>query len=67
MAKLNYFQCLSVAGPHYEDVFCLGKHAIGDTAQCVVEAASLDDALASPPPRQPKAVVAQAASRVSRR
>jgi len=22
MAKLNLYQCLAVAGPHYEDVFC---------------------------------------------
>ena len=39
MAKLNLFQCLSVAGPEYEDVFCLGEHAMTDTGQCVVRAA----------------------------
>jgi hypothetical protein len=39
MAKLNLYQCLAVAGPHYEDVFCLGQHALIDTAQCVTEAA----------------------------
>jgi hypothetical protein len=39
MAKLNLYQCLAVAGPHYEDVFCLGQHALMDTAQCVAEAA----------------------------
>ncbi|MBO9706612.1 MAG: hypothetical protein J7521_00230 [Caulobacter sp.] len=39
MAKLNLYQCLAVAGPHYEDVFCLGQHALIDTAQCVGEAA----------------------------
>jgi hypothetical protein len=38
MAKLNLFQCLAVAGPHYEDVFCLGQHALIDTGQCVAEA-----------------------------
>jgi hypothetical protein len=38
MAKLNLYQCLAVAGPHYEDVFCLGQHAMIDTAQCVAEA-----------------------------
>jgi hypothetical protein len=35
MAKLNLYQCLAVAGPQYEDVFCLGQHALSDTAQCV--------------------------------
>ena len=39
MAKLNLFQCLSVAGPEYEDVFCLGKHAVLDTGQCIADAA----------------------------
>jgi len=39
MAKLNLYQCLAVAGPHYEDVFCLGQHALIDTAQCVTDAA----------------------------
>ncbi len=39
MAKLNLYQCLAVAGPHYEDVFCLGQHALIDTAQCVNGAA----------------------------
>ena len=37
LAKLNLYQCLSVAKPHYEDVFCLGKHAVGDTGQCVMK------------------------------
>lgn len=36
MSKLNLFQCLAVAGPHYEDIFCLGQHALIDTAQCVI-------------------------------
>ena len=39
MAKLNLYQCLAVAGPHYEDVFCMGQHAIKDTGQCLIEAA----------------------------
>jgi hypothetical protein len=63
MAKLNYFQCLSVAGPYYEDVYCLGKHAIGDTAQCVVEAVSLGGIDNDLPRRldRAKPIVAQAA------
>jgi hypothetical protein len=35
MAKLNLFQCLSVAGPEYEEVYCLGQHAVLDTGRCV--------------------------------
>ena len=38
LAKLNLYQCLASAGPHYEDVFCLGQHAMIDPGQCVVEA-----------------------------
>ncbi|MBI1198226.1 MAG: hypothetical protein GC203_10220 [Phenylobacterium sp.] len=37
-AKLNYHQCLAAAGTHYEDIYCLGLHAMADPGQCVVEA-----------------------------
>ncbi|MFT4252023.1 MAG: hypothetical protein QM608_06035 [Caulobacter sp.] len=56
MAKLNLYQCLAVAGPHYEDVFCLGQHAMIDTAQCVNDAAGggiAAPAAAPPPPPRP--------------
>lgn len=46
MAKLNLYQCLASAGPHYEDIFCLGQHAMIDPGQCVV------DAIHAPAPRQ---------------
>lgn len=39
MAKLNEYQCLAVAGPHYEDLFCLGNHGMMDTGKCIVGAA----------------------------
>jgi hypothetical protein len=39
LAKLNLYQCLASAGPHYEDIFCLGQHAMMDPGQCAVEAA----------------------------
>jgi hypothetical protein len=39
MAKLNYHQCLASAGPYYEDIYCLGRHAIQETGQCVTQAA----------------------------
>ncbi|HEY5413145.1 MAG TPA: hypothetical protein VIJ94_20735, partial [Caulobacteraceae bacterium] len=45
MAKLNLFQCLSVAGPEYEDVYCLGQHAVLDTGQCVAGGAAPAEAV----------------------
>ncbi|MGZ3313647.1 MAG: hypothetical protein ACXU8Q_05735 [Caulobacteraceae bacterium] len=39
MAKLNLNQCLAVAGPHYEDAYCTGRHAVSDTGQCIAHAA----------------------------
>jgi hypothetical protein len=41
MSKLNLYQCLAVARPHYEDVFCLGQHAMMDTGRCMIQAAGL--------------------------
>ncbi len=35
MSKLNLYQCLAVAKPYYEDVFCLGQHILMDTGQCL--------------------------------
>jgi hypothetical protein len=35
MAKLNLYQCMAVAGPQYEDIYCLGQHAMLDTGECV--------------------------------
>jgi hypothetical protein len=42
MAKLNLDQCIAAAGPHYEHVFCVGRHAVGETAKCVSAAATGD-------------------------
>jgi hypothetical protein len=56
MAKLNLYQCLAVAGPHYEDVFCLGQHALIDTAQCVTSAAGGGAVAAATPAQQAPAV-----------
>lgn len=39
LAKLNLHQCLASAGPAYEDVYCLGRHGLSETAQCVESAA----------------------------
>jgi hypothetical protein len=48
MAKLNLYQCLSVAKPNYEDVFCLGQHAVGETGQCLMKGAVAGYVMASP-------------------
>ncbi len=45
LAKLNEFQCLAVAGPHYEDMFCLGRHAMIEPGQCVASAAGVAEAV----------------------
>jgi hypothetical protein len=37
-AKLMYHQCLAAAGTHYENIYCLGLHAMADPGQCVVDA-----------------------------
>ena len=49
MAQLNMDQCLAAAGPHYDDVFCVGEHAVGETARCVSTAAD-GDGQAAPDP-----------------
>lgn len=38
-AKLSLYECIAVARPNYEDVFCLGQHALKDTGACVVKSA----------------------------
>ena len=43
MAKLNLYQCLAVAKPHYEDVFCLGQHAMMDSGRCVIKASGMPE------------------------
>jgi hypothetical protein len=54
LAKLNLFQCLAVAKPHYEDVFCLGQHALMDTGECVSRTAGVVPANYEPaPPPKP--------------
>jgi hypothetical protein len=35
MAKLNLYQCLAVAKPNYEDIFCIGQHVMEDTGACM--------------------------------
>ncbi|HVZ29004.1 MAG TPA: hypothetical protein VG839_01330 [Asticcacaulis sp.] len=50
MSKLNLYQCLAVAKPYYEDVFCLGQHVLMDTGQCLGKMSS--NALSLEPPHK---------------
>ena len=43
MSKLNLYQCLAVAKPHYEDVFCLGQHILTDTGHCLMKGAGVPE------------------------
>jgi hypothetical protein len=61
MSKLNLYQCLAVAKPHYEDVFCLGQHILMDTGSCLIKSAGL----APPPDPQAAAIAAAAAARAT--
>ncbi|HEY0438358.1 MAG TPA: hypothetical protein VGC92_17075, partial [Phenylobacterium sp.] len=56
MSKLNLYQCLAVAKPHYEDVFCLGQHVLLDTGRCLVRGVGGEE------PVDPRAIKPQEAS-----
>ena len=43
MSKLNLYQCLAVAKPWYEDMFCMGMHVMVDTGKCLSKAAGDND------------------------
>jgi len=43
LSKLNLYQCLAVARPHYEDVFCLGQHILMDTGKCLMKGVGVTD------------------------
>jgi hypothetical protein len=48
LAKLNAFECLAVAGPHYENAFCLGTHGMVEPGKCIASAAGMSDADLAP-------------------
>jgi hypothetical protein len=50
LAKLNLYQCLAVSKPHYEDVFCLGEHAMRDTGRCLMKSAGATMPFEAKPP-----------------
>ena len=45
MARHNLYQCLAVAKPNYEDVFCLGQHILTDTGVCLSHNAGVEPAV----------------------
>ncbi|HEY1416115.1 MAG TPA: hypothetical protein VGF42_09565 [Caulobacteraceae bacterium] len=49
-AKLNLYQCLAVAKPNYEDIYCMGQHGMNDAGVCLVTAAGLNAPPEPPPP-----------------
>ena len=51
LAKMNLNQCLASAGPHYEDVYCAGRHAVADTGRCIAAAADAPADAVAPAPR----------------
>jgi hypothetical protein len=50
LARLNLYQCLAVSKPHYEDVFCLGEHAMRDTGRCLMKSAGAAMPFEAKPP-----------------
>ena len=48
LARMNLNQCLAAAGPHYDDVFCAGEHAVGETGKCVSAATETVDIQPTP-------------------
>ena len=50
MAKLNLYQCLAVAGPQYEDMFCLGQHVLMDTGACLIRGSGVALPVEARPP-----------------
>ncbi len=41
-AKMNLDQCIAATRTPYEEMFCLGKHGLGDVSSCVGHVASVD-------------------------
>ena len=49
-AKRYFHECLAVAKPNYEDVFCIGEHGLKDTGACLVTAVGIELPPEPPPP-----------------
>jgi hypothetical protein len=55
-----------VSKPHYEDIFCLGQHAMIDTGQCMAKAAASPNPAYVEPPA-PVVALATPPARTTRR
>jgi hypothetical protein len=67
-AKLNLYQCLAVAKPNYEDVYCMGQHGMNDAGICLAKAAGVEPpAEPAPPPPPVKATPARKATPKAKR
>ena len=53
MARHNLYQCLAVAKPHYEDIFCIGQHILTDTGRCLSRNAGLAEPVEVVPVQAP--------------
>ena len=51
MSKLNLYQSLSAAEPHYEDVFCMGQHSLIDTGRWVTKSVGVAEPAKPAPTR----------------
>lgn len=67
MSKLNLYQCLAVARPHYEDVFCLGQHVLMDTGSCLMKSVGLVEPAPIAAPMPVTKVADKTSVRTSRR
>ncbi|HEY1560093.1 MAG TPA: hypothetical protein VGF71_04300 [Caulobacteraceae bacterium] len=66
-AKLNLYQCLAVAKPHYEDMYCMGQHGMNDAGVCLVTAAGLDAPPEPPPPAPPPRISSKRVAKIAER
>jgi hypothetical protein len=56
-AKRDLYQCLAVAKPNYEDIFCMGRHEMLQPSACVASGAGVElPPEPLPPPPEPTRV-----------
>jgi hypothetical protein len=55
--RINLYQCLAVARPQYEDMYCAGRYPMSDVGVCLAPA--VGEIIPAPPPPPAKAVAAR--------
>lgn len=53
-AKRDLYQCLAVAKPNYEDIFCMGRHEMLQPSACIASGAGVDLPPEPLPPPRPE-------------